>query len=193
MDILAQKQNQPWWLRYIHNACYGLMGVVLLVNPTQASMLHEALRGSLLGLAGLATALFGIRRHQYGERDNYWFILSSIRDMLFGIALLIIVGDSLRTMVNLLGLWAIIYAFLQAIEANFYFLGTRSIEAKVYWVELIHFFCVLVAGGFAYTLVMRPEGLVASMGFVGLFLIGLGILQCVLTWRLKNMVSVYTE
>ena len=190
MDALAQKRNQPWWLRYIHNACYVLMGVVLLIQPTQASTLHEALLGSLLVLAGLATATFGIRRYQYGERDNYWFILSSVRDSLFGVVLLIIMGASLRTMINVLGLWAIIYAFLQAIEANFYFLGTRSNEDKDYWVEVIHFFCVLIAGGFAYTLIMRPEGLTASLGFVGLFLVGLGILQGVLTWRLKNIVSV---
>ena len=164
------------------------MGVVLFIHPNQASTLHEIGLGGLLFLAGLSTAWFGYRRRQGGQRDNSWFILSSIRDSLFGLALLIEIGSPLKTMVNILGLWAIMYAFLQAIEAIFYFLGTRANDDKDYWVEVIHFFCVLIMGGFAFTLLMRPEGLQTSLGFVGLFLVGLGAIQVLLTWRLMHKI-----
>ena len=176
----------PWWLMHLHNGCYALMGVVLLIHPAQASALHTGLLGALLLGAGLSTALLGIRRRQAGQADNYWFILSSLRDSLFGLFLLVEIGSPLKMMVNILGLWAIIYAFLQSIEAMFYFLGTRSNEDKDYWVEVIHFICVFIAGGFAFILVMRPEGLQTSLGFVGLFLIALGMVQALLTQRLRH-------
>ena len=70
-------------------------------------------------------------------------------------------------------MWAIIYAFLQAIDVNLYFLGTRANEDKDYQVEVIHFGCVFIAGGLASLRIMRPEGLAISLEFVGLFQLGL--------------------
>lgn len=189
MNARTKKRTYPWWLTHLHNACYAGMGIILLIHPAQGSIRHEIGLGSLLLIAGLCTGLFGLRRRQLGERDNYWFILSSLRDIAFGIALLVMVGNSLQTMINVLGLWAIVYAFLQAIEANFYFLGTRSNEDKDYGVEVIHFICVFIAGGFAFLSIMRPEGFPDSLRYVGLFLVGLGLAQAVLSWRLKNMIT----
>lgn len=186
MTTISLKPN-ALWLMHTHDLCYVLMGLVLLVYPTQSSQLYTCLLGSLLLLAGLSTAGVSIRRRQMKQTDNYWFILSGIRDTIFGFILLITSGGSLKIMVNVLGMWGIMYAFLQAIEALFYFLGTRSNADKDYGVEFIHFFCVLIAGGFAFTLVMRPEGLQTSLGFVGLFLVGLGIIQAILTQRLWHL------
>ena len=175
----------PWWLMHVHNGCYILMGVVLLIYPLLASALHAGLLGGLLLLAGISTVRLGIRRRQLKQSDNSWFTLSGVRDIIFGILLLTAFDEPRQMMVNLLGVWAVVYAFLQAIEAMFYFLGTRSGKTQGYWVEVIHFFCVLIAGGFAFVLVMRPEGLQPSLDLVGLFLIGLGIMQVLLTRRLQ--------
>ncbi|AUD05871.1 DUF308 domain-containing protein [Spirosoma pollinicola] len=185
METITKKQTPPGWLTHLHSGCYVLMGLILFMYPIQASTLYTGLLGGLLVLAGLSTAWFGYRRRQGGQRDNSWYLLSSIRDSLFGLTLLVEMDSSLKTTVNILGLWAIIYAFLQAIEAMFYFLGTRANDDKDYWVEVIHAVCVLLAGGFAFVLIMRPEGQPTSLQFGSLFLIGLGIIQGVLTQRLR--------
>ena len=185
MESITQKHGQPWWLMHIHNGCYVLMGLVLMLYPIQASLLHTGLLGGLLLLAGLSTAVMSIRLRKSGQAEATWLILSSLRNSLFGLTLLVEMGSSLNTMVNILGLWGLVYAFLQAIEAIFYFLGTRASQDKDYWVEVIHFFCVLVAGGFAFVLIIRPMSLPNSLGMAGFFLIGLGIIQVVLTQRLR--------
>ena len=185
METITQKQTPPWWLLHLHNGCYLLMGLILFFYPIQAFSLYTGLLGGLLLLAGLSTAWFGYRRRQGGQGDNSWYLLSSSRDILFGLTLLVEMESSLKTMVNILGLWAVVYAFLQAIEAMFYFLGTRANADKDYWVEVIHAVCVLLTGGFAFVLIMRPEGQPTSLQFGSLFLIGLGIVQGVLTQRLR--------
>lgn len=185
METITQKQIQPWWLMQLHNGCYVLMGLLLFSYPAQFSTLYTGLLGGLLLLAGLSTAWFSYRRRQNDQRDNSWYLLSSIRDMLFGLALLVKMNSSLNTMVNVMGLWSILYAFLQAIEAMFYFLGTRANADKDYWVEGIHAGCVLLTGGFAFVLLMQPDGQPSSFQFGSLFLIGLGIVQGVLTQRLR--------
>lgn len=174
-----------WWLMHVHNLCYVLIGVVLLIYPAQVSSLHTGLLGGLLLGAGISTATLGVRRRRLKLPDNSWFTLSGVRDIIFGGLLLTALDQPLHTMVNLLGAWALVYAFLQSIEAMFYFLGTRSRATGGYWVEAIHFVSVLLAGGFAFMLVMRPDGLRTSLDFVGLFLIGLGIAQMLLTRRLQ--------
>lgn len=185
MESITKKHVQPWWLMHLHNGCYVLMGLVLILHPLQASRLYTGLLGGLLLLAGLSTAAMSIRLRKSGQADATWLILSSFLNGLFGLTLLVEMGSSLNTMVNILGLWALVYAFLQAIEAIFYFLGTRASQDKDYWVEVIHFFCVLVAGGFAFILIIRPMSLLNSLEIAGFFLIGLGNIQVVLTQRLR--------
>lgn len=185
MQPITQKQAQPWWLMQLHNLCYALMGVTLLIYPMRSSALHTGLLGGLLLLAGFSTALLSSRLSRSGQIDSIWFTLSSIRNLIFGLILLVDMGSSVQTMVNILGLWAIVYAFMQAIKAMFYFLGTRYNQDKDYWVEVIHFVCVFITGGFAFVLIMRPAGLPTSLGFSGLFLLGLAIIQVVLTQRLR--------
>ncbi|MBO0952844.1 DUF308 domain-containing protein [Fibrella forsythiae] len=176
----------PWWLMYLPNAAYLLMGIILLIHPDKPSSLHTGLLGGLLLLAGVATLTLGLHRRKRNQTDTDWFTLSSLRDIGFGIALLAVISEPLGTTTNVLGFWGIVYAFLQAIEANFYFLGTRSNEDKDYGVEIIHFICVLIAGGFSFLLIMRPEGFPASFRYVGLFLVALGFVQGLLTRRLQR-------
>lgn len=185
MELIPQKHVQPWWLMHLHNGCYVLMGLVLIMHPLQASRLHTGLLGGLLLLAGLSTTVMSIRLRKSGQAEATWLILSSLRNSLFGLTLLVEMGSSLNTMVNILGLWGLVSAFLQAVEAMFYFLGVRAGQNKDYWVEVIHFICVLVAGGFSYVLIIRPGNWFDLLITAGLFLIGLANIQIVLTQRLR--------
>ena len=169
----------------LHNICYVGMGVVLFVHPAKATGLHTALLGGLLLGAGVAISVLSVRRRRSGRADKGWYVLSSIRDIFFGVLLLADISDPLRSMVNILGAWAIFYAFLQAIEAMFYFLGTQGKEDKAYWIEVIHGVCVLIAGGIAFALIMRPADSSNSFNLAGSFLIALGLAQSLLTYRLR--------
>ena len=62
------------------------------------------LLGTLLLLAGACTLALGIRRRRLRQADNDWFILSSLRDGIFGLLLLFYLNSPVQMMVNLLGL-----------------------------------------------------------------------------------------
>lgn len=189
MNIRMETTNStqtPWSILHIRNVCFILMGIVLLVYPAQVSALHTGLLAGLLLLAGLSTALLGLRMRHLKQQADIWLILSSLRDLLFGIFLFTQLSQPLQTTLATLGFWAIVFAFLQSVEAMYYFLGTRSAKASGYWIEITHFTLVLVAGAFAFMLVMRPESSQSELSYVGLFPIGIGILLGLLTLRLTQ-------
>lgn len=174
----------PWSILHLRNICFILVGIILLVYPPQASSLYTGLLAGLLLLAGLSTALLGLRMRQLKRQADLWLILASLRDVLFGIFLFTHLDQPLLTILATLGLWALVFAFLQSVEAMYYFLGTRSKRSSGYWVEITHFTCVLVAGAFAFILVMHPANPQPSLGYVGLFPIALGVFLALLTQRL---------
>ena len=186
METINSK-NTPWGMLHVRNICYVLMGAVLLLYPDRASGLHTGLLGSLLVVAGLSMALLGVRMRQLKQSADLWLILGSMRDIIFGVTLLVQLDESLVTILGTLGFWALVFAFLQSVEAMYYFLGTRSNKSTGYWIEITHFSCVLVAGGFAFVLVLHPDSKQPSLGYVGLFLIGLGLLLFLLTQRLRQI------
>ncbi|GAB4019381.1 hypothetical protein GCM10028808_56950 [Spirosoma migulaei] len=161
------------------------MGLLLLfMNPIQTP--GTGLLSGLLVLAGFSRVIVSSRRRHKGQPNNNWFVLASIRDILFGLTLLTMMDVSLKSLVNSLGLWALIYAFVQAVETMFYFLGTPASATKGYWVGVIHFICVLLAGGFAFMLMLGPQERQTALRFGSLFLIGLGIVQGLLTHQLRT-------
>ena len=180
----TQSTPTPWSILHLRNFCFVLVGIILLVYPAQASTLYTGLLAGLFLLAGLSTALLGLRMRQLKKQADLWLILSSLRDISFGIFLFVQIDQPLLTLLAALGFWAVVFAFLQSVEAMYYFLGTRSKRSSGYWVEITHFTCVLIAGAFAFVLVMHPETSQSSLGYVGVFPIVLGILLALLTQRL---------
>ncbi|WP_460972928.1 DUF308 domain-containing protein [Spirosoma migulaei] len=93
MNLIKPKPSL-WWIRYMHDISYALMGMILLIHPTKASPLTTGLLGGLLLLAGLSTSWLSMRRRQLNQPNDYRLLLSSVRDTLFGVMLLANLGKA---------------------------------------------------------------------------------------------------
>lgn len=168
-------------------AIYILIGIFMFVFASSYSAQSGYIIGGLAIAAGLCQLVFSFSNQQ-AEKNNIWGILHGISDVGFGIAIVVFSGGTIKGFVDVLGFWAMMYAFLQAVQAMYTFLAARG-AGVVSSTSLIHFANVLVAGGLTFTLLLRPAGFDDSLGFVGIFPIILGVLIIVLTQRMRAQVA----
>jgi uncharacterized membrane protein HdeD (DUF308 family) len=159
---------------------FGLFAYSLTFTPTTARLLGAFVL--LASISGLAYARINSR----ADPNNLWVILHGLNDLVFGVVFLLKANNGLLAFVDMLGFWAVIYAFLQAVRAMYAALmeGGSSL-----WVKLIHFASLALAGYLAFDIVMRPIGIINSVGITGFFPISLGILVILLA-RLSEQEAV---
>lgn len=162
---------------------YILIGLMMFIFAGSYSEQSGYVIGGLAVVAGICQLIFSFS-NQREEKNNLWGILHGIADVGFGIAVFVMSRGTVKGFVDVLGLWAMMYAFLQAVQAMYTFLAARG-AGVVSSTSLIHFINILVAGGLTFTLLMRPAGFDQSLGFVGAFPIALGILIILLTQRMR--------
>lgn len=153
-------------------ACYILLGAGMFVYANTFTPGTGRILGVVTLLAGLAGSAYA-RINSRVDSNNFWTILHGLNDLIFGVVFLITAGNGLKNFVDMLGFWALIYAFLQAVRAMYAALmeGGSSLFNK-----LVHFISVAVAGYLAFDILMRPVGLIDSLGIMGFFPMILGIL-----------------
>ncbi len=179
-------QNNPtqrWWLMMARGVFYILIGIMMFVFASSYSEQSGHIIGALAVLAGVCQLAFSFTNQQ-GEKNNIWGILHGVADVAFGIAMFVYARGTIKSFVDVLGFWATMYAFLQAVQAMYSFMAARGAGA-VSGTSIVHFANVLVAGGLAFTLTLRPAGFDDSIGFIGVFPIILGILIIVLTQQMR--------
>ncbi|GAB3507144.1 hypothetical protein GCM10027341_41210 [Spirosoma knui] len=140
--------------------------------------------GALAILAGACQLAFSFT-NRGTESNNMWGILHGIADLGFGIAMFIYSQGTIKGFVDVLGFWAMMYAFLQAVQAMYAFLSARGGTGVNLPSVLVHFANVLIAGGLTFTLLLRPAGFDSTLGYVGVFPIILGALIIVLTQQMR--------
>jgi uncharacterized membrane protein HdeD (DUF308 family) len=150
---------------------FGLFVYSLTFTPTTARLLGTFTL--LAGIAGLAYARFNSR----ADPNNLWVILHGLNDLAFGVIFLFKANNGLLAFVDMLGFWAVIYAFLQSVRAMYAALMEASSSL---WAKGIHFLSVAIAGYLAFDIVMRPIDTMDSVAISGFFPIGLGILVIIL-------------
>ncbi|MFD2571494.1 DUF308 domain-containing protein [Spirosoma soli] len=175
--------TQRWWLMMGRGVLYILIGAVMFIFAGSYSAQSGHIIGALAVLAGLCQLVFSFT-NQHSEKNNIWGILHGITDVAFGVAIFIFSEGTVKGFVDVLGFWAMMYAFLQAVQAMYSFLAARG-AGVVSSTSLVHFANVLVAGGLAFTLLLRPAGFDESLGFIGVFPIVLGALIIVLTQQMR--------
>lgn len=175
---------QRWWLLTARGALYILIGAVMFVFANTYSALTGHIIGVLAILAGLCGLGFAFT-NQRAEKNNIWGILHGLTDVAFGIAIWVYSEGTIKGLVDVLGFWAMMYAFLQAVQAMYVMFSAKSAGGMNYPGKVIHFLNVLVAGGFAFMLLLRPQGFSDSLGLAGFFPIALGVLIIVLTQQLR--------
>lgn len=162
---------------------YVLIGAMMFVFASSYSEQSGHIIGALAVLAGICQLIFSFTNQQ-AEKNNIWGILHGITDVAFGVAIFVFSRGTVKGFVDVLGFWAMMYAFLQAVQAMYTFMAARG-AGVVSGTSLVHFGNVLVAGGLSFTILLRPAGFDESLSFIGVFPIILGILIIVLTSQMR--------
>lgn len=168
---------------------YILMGAALFLYANTFTPLAGRVIGIVVLLAGGVGLGYWLLNRQ-ADQNNLWSLLHGLNDVVFGLVFLFSAGSGFKNFVDMLGFWAVMYAFLQAVQAMYLALmqGGTSFAAKA-----VHFLSVAAAGYLAFNILLRPNGLFDSLGITGFFPIVLGILLIVLqrlTQRAKEVGSV---
>ena len=175
--------TQRWWLLIVRGVSYILIGATMFIFANSYSAQSGQIIGAIAVIAGICQLVFSFTNQQ-AEKNNLWGILHGITDVGFGVAIFLFSKGTIKGFVDVLGFWAMMYAFLQAVQAMYSFLAARG-AGVVSGTSLVHFANVLVAGGFTFTLLLRPAGFDDSMGFIGVFPIILGILIIIMTRQMR--------
>jgi len=175
-----------WWLLSTRGVIYVLIGVTMFIFSTSYSVQSASVIGILAFLAG-AVGLFFAMTNDRSDRNNMWGVLHGITDLAFGIAMFAYSDGTIKGFVDVLGFWAVMYAFLQSVQAMYLAMsssGSGSMSSN-YPSKFVHIANVLVSGALAFTLLLRPQGFTDSLGIVGAFPIVLGGLIIFLSAQLK--------
>ncbi|WP_460985373.1 DUF308 domain-containing protein [Spirosoma fluminis] len=182
---MAHTHSAPrWWLLLVRGVLYILIGAFMFVFASSYTAQSGHIIGVLAILAGVCQLAFSFT-NRGTESNNMWGILHGVADLGFGIAMFIYSQGTIKGFVDVLGFWAMMYAFLQAVQAMYAFLSARGGTGVNLPSVLVHFANVLIAGGLTFTLLLRPAGFDSTLGYVGVFPIILGALIIVLTQQMR--------
>jgi hypothetical protein len=180
--------KQHWWLLTARAGLYVFFGIIMFVFARSFTAQSAFILGAVLIGAGLAGLVFGLSNGGI-PAGNFWLLLTSGFDVAFGIAILTYATGTIKTFVDVLGFWAMVYAFLQAVQAMYVFMSERTAGKANYPVWILHFASLFIAGGLTFNLLLRPAGFATSLGYSGLFPIGLGILLYLINSRLRQQMT----
>ncbi|WP_080237322.1 DUF308 domain-containing protein [Spirosoma rigui] len=176
--------TQRSWLLVARGILYILIGGSMFMFASSYSAQSGHIIGSLAMLAGICQLVSSFVRNQT-DKNNFWGILHGITDVGFGIAILLFSNGTVKSFVDVLGFWAMMYAFLQAVQAMYAFMAARG-NGTFSGTSLVHLANVLVSGGLTFTLLLRPAGFDNSLDFIGIFPMLLGVLIIVLTRQMRE-------
>lgn len=176
-----------WGLMMGRGVFYILIGAMMFIFASSYSQQSGHIIGVLAVLAGACQLAFAFI-NQRAEKNNIWNILMGLTDLAFGVGMFVYSTGTVKGFVDVLGFWATMLAFLQAVQAMYSFLVSRG-AGVVSSTSLTHFANVLVAGGLAFVLLLRPAGFDDSLTFVGAFPIVLGILVIVLVQQMRSQAA----
>jgi uncharacterized membrane protein HdeD (DUF308 family) len=186
---MAQNHSTPrWWLLLARGALYILIGIFMFVFASSYTAQSGHIIGALAVLAGACQLTFAFG-NRGAESNNVWGVLHGIADLAFGVAIFIYSAGTVKGFVDVLGFWAMMYAFLQAVQAMYAFMAARGGSGVNMPSVFVHFANVLTAGGLTFTLLLRPAGFDNSLGFVGVFPIILGVLIIILTQQMRTQTA----
>lgn len=171
-----------WWLLLARGILYTFIGIAMFVFATTYTAQSGLFIGLLALLAGISQLFFSFTNR---ESNNTWGVLHGIADLAFGGAILFYAKGTVDGFVDVLGFWAMMYAFLQSVQAMYAFMAARGGAGVHVSSALVHFANVLTAGALTFTLLLKPAGFEQSLGFVGIFPILLGVLILVLTVQMR--------
>lgn len=177
--------TRNWWLLITRGLIYILIGVSLFLFAGTFTNQSARLIGSFTiaaGIGGFVYAYMNLR----ADRNYIWELIRSLFDIGFGVAIIATATGDIDSFLSTLSFWAMMYAFLQAVQTMYMFLQSGVSPAINLPGKVMHFLSVAFAGALSYMLLMRPAGTTDSVAVVGLFPIGLGIIIILLAIQQKR-------
>jgi uncharacterized membrane protein HdeD (DUF308 family) len=180
--------TKHWWMLVTRGILYISIGICLfLFAGTFTSLSAQLIAGLLLaaGVLGLVYTFGNVRT----DRNYIWELLRSLSDVAFGIALFVSSKQDVDDFLSTLSFWAMMYAFIQVVQAMYSFMQSGVGSSISLSGKLIYFLGVVISGSLSYVLLMRPNGLDGSLGVIGLFPIALGVIITVLAVQQKRQAA----
>jgi uncharacterized membrane protein HdeD (DUF308 family) len=146
--------GQRWWLLTLRGGAIGGIGILLLlmVLDLRPVSMGYAL-GALLLIAGTCAGWFGWM-NQRNKQNDLWLMGNGLIDIGFGIAALVLAHRPVEDMIDLVGFWALLFAFLQAVQVMYFYIGLQYGPDPT--VKIIHALLVGASAGLAFAVLMRP-------------------------------------
>ncbi|QJW91747.1 hypothetical protein HNV11_21365 [Spirosoma taeanense] len=177
-----------WWLLLARSAIYVLIGILMFVFAASYTAQSGYIIGILAILAGVGQLVFSFA-NRGTESNNLWGILHGLTDLAFGIAIFAFSQGTIKGFVDVLGFWAMMYAFLQSVQAMYAFLAARGGTGVNLSSVFVHFANVVTSGALTFMLLLRPAGFDETLSYVGVFPIVLGVLIFILTNQMRAQAS----
>lgn len=173
---MANHNTAPrWWLLLIRGPVYLLIGAFIFMIANAYTAQSGLIVGALLTLAGLGQLGFSLT-NRGADSNNIWGFMYSTADIVFGLAICVFANKTQADFTDTLGFWAMIYAFLQAVQAMYASMAARSGTGVHLSSSVVRFASVLTMGAMAYGLLF-----IDSLSFAGVLLFVFGGLTIVLT------------
>jgi len=170
-------------LLYIRGVLYIVIGLIMFVFANTYSFTSGIIIGVFALLAGGCQLIFSFANLR-DLKNNVWGVLHGVTDLAFGGAMFVYSQGTIGGLVDVLGMWAVMYAFLQSVQAMYAFMAARG-PGWVSGTSVVHFLNVLTAGGLAFMLLQYPEGFYESLQYAGIFPIILGVLIIILVREMQ--------
>lgn len=177
--------TKHWWLLITRGLVYILIGVSLFLFAGTFTSLSAQLIGGLVIAAGICGSVYAFNNLR-ADRNYIWELLRSGFDVGFGVAFLIYSKGDLDSFLGILSFWALMYAFLQAVQTMYLFMQSGVSPANNFLGKVFHFLSVAISGALSYILLMIPAGVKDSLAFVGLFPMALGVIIILLAVQQKR-------
>ena len=187
MENLNPTKN--WALLIVRGVLYVLIGITLFLFIGQLTSGFAQSIGGLIIAAGVCGFLYSFANLR-ADRNYIWELLRSISDVGFGIALIVLSKSDVDEFLSILSFWAMMYAFIQAVQAMYSFLQSGVSSSISLSGKALYTAGVVIAGGLSYVLLMRPGSDGGSISIVGLFPIALGVIIIVLAMQQRRQADV---
>jgi uncharacterized membrane protein HdeD (DUF308 family) len=180
--------TRHWQLLVIRGLLYGLMGASMFLATRPFAEQSTQLFGGLLLTAGVFGCVYAVYSLRI-DRNYFWEALRSIADIGFGIGFLIYSQGELNLFLTTLGFWAVMYDFIQAVQAIYTFMLSGVKQPRNIVGNLLHFSAVLIAGGIAFIALSSATERV-PLPLIGLLLASLGLIIILLAIQQRQTLLV---
>lgn len=180
-QMKQQKRTQYLWVLMVRSALFCQIGMVLSMADSVSPTFTSGGIGTMTLLSGVCAVWFGLVNQRI-ETSGFWLMLGGLVDIVFGLAMLLSVDESMKSSIYVLGVWAFVFAFLEIIQTLQAFVTFKT--SPDYMSLAIHALLVIASGWLAVALLMESQRPI-PLALTGLLPVAMGGLFISQTLKLQ--------